>query len=159
MSSITGQGRFHLGATKPMRHNYWNPKALEPVLYNERSHHNKKPAQQWRPSPVQSLSRVQLLETPWTAACQTFLSFTNSRSLLKLMSIESVMPPNHLILYRPPLLPSILPSIKVFPSESVLYIGGQSIGASASASVLPMNIQDWCPLGLTGLISLLSKGL
>ena len=159
MSSIPGQGRFHLGATKPMHHNYWNPKALEPVLHNQRSHRNKKPTQQWRPSSVQSLSRVQLLETPWTAACQTFLSFTNSWSFPKLMSIEWVMSSKHLILYHPLLLPSILPSIKVFSSESVLYIGGQSIGASASASVLPMNIQDWCPLGLTGLISSLSKGL
>ena len=64
-------------------------------------------------SKVQSLSCVQLFATPWTAACQVSLSITNSRSLLKLMSIESVMPSNHLILYRPLLLPpSIFPSIR-----------------------------------------------
>ena len=72
---------------------------------------------------VQSLSRVQLFVTPWTAACQASLSITNSQSLLELMSIESVMPSNHLILCRPLLLlPSILPSIRVFSNESVLCI-------------------------------------
>ena len=71
----------------------------------------------------QSLSRVRLFATPWTAARQASLSLTNSRSLLKLMSIESVMPSNHLILCRPLfLLPSIFPSIRVFSSESVLRI-------------------------------------
>ena len=66
-------------------------------------------------SAVQSLSRVHLFVIPWTAACQAFVSITNSRSLLKLMSIESVMPANHLILCRPlPLLPSIFPSLRVF---------------------------------------------
>ena len=70
-------------------------------------------------SSVQSLSPVQLFATPWTAACQAFLSITNSRSLLKLMSIESVMPSNYLILCRPLLPPSIFPSIRVFSSESV----------------------------------------
>ena len=72
---------------------------------------------------VQSLSHVQLFVTPRTAAHQTSLSITNSRSLLKLMSIESVMPSNHLILCHPlRLLPSILPSIRVFSNESVLCI-------------------------------------
>ena len=72
---------------------------------------------------VQSLSCVQLFKTLWTAALQASLSFTISQSLLKLMSIESVMPSNHLILCRPlPLLPSIFPSIRVFSSESVLHI-------------------------------------
>ena len=72
-------------------------------------------------SPVRSLSHVQLFVTPWTAACQASLSITNSQILLKLMSIELVMPSNHLILCRPlPLLPSIFPSIRVFSSESVL---------------------------------------
>ena len=104
------------------------------------------------------LSDVQLFVTPWTAACQASLSFTSSRSLLKLMSIESVMPSNHLILCHPLLLlPSIFPSIRVFSGESV-RIRGQTIGASASASVLPMNIQDWFSLGLSSLISLQSKG-
>ena len=109
-------------------------------------------------SSVQSLSRVWLFVTPWTAAHQVSLSITNSWSFLKLMSIVSVMPSKHLILCRPFLLPSsIFPSIRVFSSESVLWSGGQSIGVSASTSVLPMNIKDWFPLWLTGLISLQSK--
>ena len=87
------------------------------------------------------------------------LSFIISRSLLKLMSIELVMPSNHLILYRPLALPSIFPSVRVFPMSNLLASGGQNTGASASASVLPMNIQDWFPLGWTGLTSLQSKGL
>ena len=73
-------------------------------------------------SSVQSLSHVQLIATPWTAARQASLSITNSQSLLKLMSIESVMPSNHLILCCPLLLPLIFPSIRVIPSESVLPI-------------------------------------
>ena len=74
-------------------------------------------------SSVQLLSRVQLFATPWTAACQPSLSITNSLSLLKLVSIESVMPSNHLILCHPLLLlPSIFPSIRVFSNESVLHI-------------------------------------
>ena len=74
-------------------------------------------------SSVQSLSHVRLFVTPWTAARQASLSTTNSQSLLKLMSIESVMPSKHLILCRPLLLlPSILPSIRVFSNESVLHI-------------------------------------
>ena len=82
-----------------------------------------------------------------------------SRSLLKLMSLESVMPSNHLILCRPlPLLPSIFPSIRVSPSESTLHMKWSKCEASASASVLLMNIQGWFPLELTGLISLQSNG-
>ena len=71
-------------------------------------------------SPVQLLSCIRLSATPWTAACQASLSITNSWSLLKLMSIESVMPSNHLILCRPLLPPSIFPSLRVFSNESVL---------------------------------------
>ena len=108
---------------------------------------------------VQALSRVQLFVTPWTAALQASLSITNSWSLLKLTSIESVMPSNHLILCRPLLLPSIFPSIRVFPVTQFFASGGQSIGVSASTSVLPMNTQDWSPLERTGWISLQSKGL
>ena len=110
-------------------------------------------------SSVQSLSHVQLLAVPWTAACQASLSITNSWNLLKLMSIASVMPPNHLILCHPLLLH--LQSFSAsgsFPVSQFFASGSQSIGVSASASVLPMNIQDWFPLGLTGLISLQSKG-
>ena len=98
----------------------------------------------------------------WTAACQAFLSFTISQSLLKLMSVESVMPPNSLILCHPLFPPGFNLSQYqgLFQWVSSLAIwGGQSIGASGSASVPPMNIQGWFLLGLTGLISLLSKGL
>ena len=108
-------------------------------------------------SSVKSLSRVWLLETPWTAARQASLSIINSQSLLKLMAIEFVMPSKHLIFCHPLLLlPSIFPSIRVFSMSHFFTLGGQS--TEASASVLPMNIQDWFPLGLTGLISLHSKG-
>ena len=111
-------------------------------------------------SSVQLLSCVQLSATPWTAARQASLSITNSQSLLRVMSIESVMPSNHLSLCRPLIfLPSIFPSIRVFSKQSALASGGQSIGASVSASVLPINIQGWFPLGLTGWISLQSKRL
>ena len=109
---------------------------------------------------VQLLSHVRLFAAPWTVAHQVFLSFTISHSLLNLMSIESVMPSNHLILSCPLiLLPSTVPSIKVFSNESLFASGSQSIIASASASVLSMNIQSWFPLWLTGWISLHSKGL
>ena len=73
-------------------------------------------------SSVQSLSHVQLFATPWTAARQASLSITNSRSLLKLMSIVSLMPSNHLMLCQPLLPPSVFPSIRVFSNESVLHI-------------------------------------
>ena len=90
-------------------------------------------------SSVQSLSCVRLFVTPWTAARQAFLSITNSRSLLKFMSIESVMPSNHLILCRPLLLsPSIFPSIKVFSSESALPIRWPKYW-SFSFSISPSN--------------------
>ena len=76
------------------------------------------------------------------------------------MSLESVIPSNHLTLHHPLLLPpAIFPSIRSFQMSQFLASGGQSIGASASASVLPMNIQDWFPLGWSSWISLLSKGL
>ena len=72
---------------------------------------------------VQSLSHVQLLVTPWTEACQTSVSITNSQSICKLMSVKRVMPSNHLSLCHPLLLPpSIFPNIRVFSKESVLYI-------------------------------------
>ena len=107
---------------------------------------------------VQLLSHVQLFGIPRTGAHQVSLSFTISWSLFKLMSIESVMPSNHLILRHPLLLPSIFEKIRVFSNESVLHVRWQSIRASASVSVLPMKIQAWYHLGLTGLIFLLSKG-
>ena len=98
--------------------------------------------------------------TPWTAAGQASLSITNSLGLLKLISIETVMPSNHLILCHSLLLiPSIFPSIRSFPMSQFFTSGGQSIEISASASLLSMNIQDWLPLGWTGWIFSLSKGL
>ena len=160
---------------------------------------------------VQSLSHVQLFKIPWIAARQASLSITNSRSLLKLMSIKSVMPSSHLILCRPLLLlPPIPPSIRVVSNESTLRMmwpkywsdamilvfwmlsfkptfftllfhfhrgflvplhflpsgrcqlfawSGQSIGVSASATILPMNTHHWSPLGWTGWIFLQSKDL
>ena len=96
--------------------------------------------------------------TPWIAARQPSLSITNSWSLCKFMSIESMMPSNHLILCHPLLLlSSNFPSIRSSPMSQFFASGGQRIGASASASVPPTNIQDRFPLGLTGLI-FLSKG-
>ena len=94
-------------------------------------------------SSVQSLSHVRLFATPWTAAHQASLSITNSWSLLKPMSIESVMPSHHLILCHPLLLPpSIFPASGSFQRNQFFTSGSQSIGVSASTSVLPMNIQD-----------------
>ena len=88
---------------------------------------------------VQSLSRVRLFATPWTVACQASLSINNSQSLLKLMSTESVMPPNHLILCRPLLLPpSVFHSIRVFSNESVLHIRRPKYW-SFSFSISPSN--------------------
>ena len=90
-----------------------------------------------------SLSHVQLFSMPWTVARQAPFSSTISLSLLKLMFIEPVMLSNHLILCSPLLLqPSIFPSIGVFPMSELFASRGQSIGASVSASVLPMNIQS-----------------
>ena len=109
---------------------------------------------------VQLLSHIRLFVALWTAAHQASLSIINSQSLLKLMSIKLVMPSNHLILSCPLfLLTSIFSSIRVFPMSQFFASGGQSTGISASASVLPMNIQDWFSLGWTGLISLQSKGI
>ena len=107
---------------------------------------------------VQLLSCVWLFVTPWTAAHQTSLSFSISWSLLTLMSIELMMPSNHLILCCPfSLLP--FPLSGSSPMSWLITSGGQSIGASVSAPVLPMNIQGWLLLGLTNLISLPPKGL
>ena len=106
---------------------------------------------------VQSLSHVQLLVTPWTASCQASLSFTITQSLLRLMSIESMVPSNHLILCRPlPLLPSNFFIIRVFSNESTLHQVAKVLEPQHRSCQW---IQGWFPLGLTGLISLLSKGL
>ena len=115
----------------------------------------------WATAQFSSVPQLCLtLSDPWTTAHQATLSLTNSQSLLKLMSIELVMPSNHLIFCRPfLLLHSNLAALGSFPVSQFLISGGRSIGVSASASVLPMNIQDWFPLGLTWWISLQSKGL
>ena len=109
---------------------------------------------------VQLLSCVRLFVTPWTATCQASLSITNSWSILKLMSIESVMPSNHLILCRPLLLPpSIFPSIRVFSNESVFRIRWPKYW-SFSFSISPSNeYSGLISLGWTSWISLQSKGL
>ena len=104
---------------------------------------------------VELLSCVPLFVTPRTTARQASLSITNFWSLLKLMSVQSVMPSNHLILCR--LLPSVFPSSGYFPVSQLFASSGQSIRVSTSASILPVNVQDWFPLGLTHLISLQSK--
>ena len=107
-----------------------------------------------------SLSCVQLFATPWIAGCQASLSIASSHSLLKLMSIESVMPSNHLILHQP-----FSYCLRSFPESGSFAIsqlftsGGQSIGLSVSTSVPPMNTQGWSPSEWTGWISLQSKGL
>ena len=109
-------------------------------------------------SSVESLSHVQLFVTSWTAAHPASLSITSSWSLLKLMSIESVMPSN---LSSSVFLFSCFqsfPESGSFQMSQFFTSGGQSIGVSASTSVLSMNIQDRFPLGLIGLISLQSKG-
>ena len=109
---------------------------------------------------VQLLSHVQLFVTPWIAACQASLSITNSQSLPKLMCFESVIPSSHLILCSPLiLLPQIPPISGSFAVSQLFAWSGQSIGISASTSILPMNTQDWSPLEWTGWISLQSKGL
>ena len=108
---------------------------------------------------VQSLSHIQLFATSWTAAGQASLSLSVSQSLPKFMFIASVMPSSHLILWCPLLLlPSIFLSIRTFPMSRLFASGDQNTRASL-ASVLPVNIQDWSPLRLTSLISLLSRGL
>ena len=108
----------------------------------------------------QSQSPVWLFATPWTAAFHAPLSSTMSWSLLKFMSIKSVILCNHHILCCPLLLlPSIFPASGSFPVSLFFISVGQSIGALVSASVLPVNIQGWSPLRLTGLISFKSKGL
>ena len=110
---------------------------------------------------VQSLSHVRLLVTPWTAAHQPSLSFAISWSLLKLKSIESLMPSNHLTFCHSLLPTLIFPSIRII-LKSRLFPSGGPMYWSFSFTSAPdplMNIQDWLPLGLTGLISLQSKGL
>ena len=95
--------------------------------------------------------------TPRTATCQASLSITNSQNLPKLMSVESVMPSNHLVLFSS--CPQSFPTSGSFQMSQLFASGGPNIGVSASTSVLAMNTQDWSPVGWTGWISLKSKGL
>ena len=102
----------------PLDQQHWHQLGICLEIYNVKLHHTH-----YQVSSVQSLSHLQLFATPWTAARQASLSITNPQSLLKRMSIEAVMPPNHLILCHPfLLLPSVFPSIGVFSKESVLHI-------------------------------------
>ena len=127
-------------------------------------------------SSIQTLSRVRPFETPWSAALQASLSFTISQSLFKLMPIELVMQPAISSSVIPFSCPQSFSASGSFPTvlgkglfqrvlgktlfQGLLFTsGGQRIGASALASVLPVDILDWFPLGLTDLISFLSKGL
>ena len=128
---------------------WWLPPCNQKILAPQKKSYDKH-------SLVQSFSRVQLCEIPWAAAHQASLSITVSWSSLKLMSIELVMRYNHLTLCHPLLLLSIFPSIRVISRVSIFHT---SIGASVSESVLPMNIQDWFPSGLTVWITLQSKEL
>ena len=106
---------------------------------------------------IQSLSHVWPLVTPWTAACQASLSITNSLSLLKLSS--NVIQPSHPLSSPSPPTFNLPQNQGFFPMSQFFASGGQSTGVSALASFLPKNTQDWSPLGCTGWISLLSKGL
>ena len=110
---------------------------------------------------IQSPNRVQLSGIPWTAACRVSLTLTIPCCLPKFMSIELVMLSNHPIRYCPLLLFYLqpFPASESFLMSQLFASGGQSIGVSAPASILSMNIQGWFLLGLTGLIALLSKGL
>ena len=111
-------------------------------------------------SSVQLLSRVRLFVTLWIAACQTSLSITNSWSLLKLIHwVSDAIQPSHPLSSPSPPAPQSLPASGSFPMSQLFAWGSQRFGVSASASVLPMNTQDWSPLGWTGWISLQSKGL
>ena len=110
---------------------------------------------------VQSFSRVQLFVTPWIAACQAFLTFTISRNLLSPLCLLSwwCYPSISSSVTCLSSCPQSFPASESFPVSQLFTSGGQSTGASVSASVLLMSIQGWFPLGLTDLISLLSKGL
>ena len=148
-SSSSSQSQFLLLTTREIWCLYWSPASSSfpnPMAFSQAS-------VQFSCRSVTSDS----FATSWIAARQASLSITNSWSLLKLMSFESVMPSNHLILCCPLLLP---PSASgSFPMSQFFTSGGQSTGVSVSASILLMNIQGWSSLGLTSWIFLYSKGL
>ena len=131
------------GNNRPSHFSVPEPESLVPLVQAVLSNPCSQSLE--RLSSVQSLSRVQLFATPWTAAHQASLSITNFRSSLKLMSNESAMPPSHPLSIPSPLAFNLSQHQGLFHSElneSFFKSDGQSIGASASASVLPMNIQD-----------------
>ena len=131
-----------LTATRKSLSQFWFSSSLVCLLYS-----------------VQSLSCVRHFAIPWTAGHQVFLSITNSWSLLKLMSIEPVMPSNHLIICSPLSCLQSFPESGSLPRSQFFASDGQSIGVSALELVLPKDIQDWFPLGWSGWISMQSKGL
>ena len=160
---VVAAARAHPWSPRWQRWPVPTPAASESgALLPERGDVEKETLWHSHPSPrvvaLQSLSCVQLCDS-MDCSTQVSLSFTIPQSLFELLSITSMMPSHHLILCcRLFLVPSIFPSIRVFSNEKATFTsGGQSIGASAS--VLPMNVQDWFPLGLIGFISLQSKGL
>ena len=111
-------------------------------------------------SSVQSLSCVQLFATPWITAHQASLSITNSRSSLRhVHRVSDAIQPSHPLLSPSPPIPNPSQPSESFPMSQFFTSGGQNIGVSALASVLPMNIQGWFPLGLTGLIMTTGKTL
>ena len=146
-------------------HLMWRADSLEKTLILEKTE-GKRRKKIWGKcichqfSSAQSLSHVWLFVTPWTAACQASLSITNCWSLLSLMSIESVMPSNHLILCCPLLLlPSVLPSIRVFSNESVLHIRWPKYWSFTFSISSSNEYSGPIYLGWTGWISLKFKGL
>ena len=110
-------------------------------------------------SSVQSLCCVRIFAAPWTRGMPGLPVNHQLPGIIQTQVHWVVMISNHLILCHPLLPPSVFPRIRIFSNESVVASGGQSIGVSASAPVLPMNIQDWFPLSLTDWISLLFRGL
>ena len=145
----------------------WKKSYDQPRQHIKKHRHyfaNKGPSSQFSSvQSVQLLSCVQLFVTPGTAARQASLSITNSRSSPNPMSIESLVDgcyptiSSSVVLFSSCL--QSFPASESFPMSPLFTSGGQSIGVSASASILPMNTQDWSPLGWTGWISLQSKGL
>ena len=149
MLSVVGRVHLHVGCVA------WFPSYFHVffILLMDKILIKKKPK---RDEKTYCLSCCSVTQS-WPTLCNN-MDFTVSQSLLKLMSIELVMPSNHLILCRPLLLlSSVFLASGSFLMSQFFTSSGQSIGASASSSVLPVNIQDWFPLGLTDLISLQSQ--
>ena len=158
--NIGSSDRFYFFRLQSTLDGNCSHKIKRPLLLRRKAMTNPESILKNRESSVQLLSHVWLFAISWTTAREAPLSITKSQCLLKLMSISLVMPSKHLILccsfsscFQP------FPTLRSFPVSQFFTSRGQNIGVSVSASVLPVNIQDWCPLGWTGLISLQSKGL